>query len=322
MKKIGIAFLILLLPIMVLGEECKEKNLLIESIEAVTTEGNIEELGEASIEDNTLILNLKMVEEGDLIEYKLLLKNNSTSNYEIKDIKLPKSSQYIKYSLETEGKDTIIKPGKEQEVYLRVQYIKEVEESSFENGQFHEDQTIVMNVMGEVMNNPFTGTNLLIIGMIILILLGIGYIIVLKKQNKEFLIIILALGLLLPITTKALCMLALNIESHIVIEKKTTFHLKIANCDSQTSSWIDDDYEFEEGMTIKEWVESPYIQKLIDTKKEENPMDPETSETDIEAFEREIRNKTLLLIVRNITNDENYVIQKGDNFELNKVYCK
>ena len=67
-------------------------------------------------------------------------------------------------------------------------------------------------------------------------------------------------------------------------------------------------------MTVKEWVESSYIQKLIDKnielakESEESGYERETDE----EIAQSTRNSIFNYIVNNITHDENYVIQEND----------
>ena len=78
-------------------------------------------------------------------------------------------------------------------------------------------------------------------------------------------------------------------------------------------------------MTIKEWVESSYIQKLIDTKSEELKTNPASSDYYVnlsdEEIAVEIREMVLDYIVNYITHDENYVIQPNDSLIYENTVC-
>ena len=126
--------------------------------------------------------------------------------------------------------------------------------------------------------------------------------------------------MLLPFTVKAICNIRLDVESNVTIVKTEQFKLKLFIC---TSTIADDTFDFEEGMTIKEWVNSSYIQKIIDKEielannSEVSGYERATDEEIAQSTRREIFN----LIVNKITHDENYVIQPNDSLTYVETVC-
>ena len=158
----------------------------------------------------------------------------------------------------------------------------------------------------------------MLIIIISVLILVIGSTIVIKNKKAKYIILLLSLSL--PFTVNAICNISLNVESDVTISKTSKFYLKINSC----RDWVDDTFDFENGMTVKEWTESKYIQEFVEEKREELKKSEEKdyyiklSDEEIEEF---IRKATLDYIVERITNDENYVIQPNDRFVYEVFVC-
>ena len=120
MKKILFSILVLLLiPYVVNAEECDTSKVYIDSIGIENITGNVEELEGATSQDKKANLNLRMSTKDDEILYKLVLKNDSSEDYEINKNSININSEYIDYSLESDN-DNIIKANSTKTIYLRV----------------------------------------------------------------------------------------------------------------------------------------------------------------------------------------------------------
>ena len=67
----------LLIPFIVLAEECDISKITITSMEQSSIEGNTEEIEEPTFQDRSINLNLKLYDVGDSITYNMTIKNDS-----------------------------------------------------------------------------------------------------------------------------------------------------------------------------------------------------------------------------------------------------
>ncbi len=318
-KKILLLLIMLLLPFAVNAKTCDENKIKIESIKLESIEGNTEEKSEPLITGRKINLNLKMSKVGDTALYKVLVKNESEEDYLLDENSLIEETDYIVYSLETD-ENKVLKPNEEKTIYLRVNYNKKVANSDFNNGVYQDNKNLQVNLSNNndtVENNPYTNRNIILVSSLLIIIL-LGSIILIKNKKTKYIILLLAL--LLPFTVKAICNIRLDVESNVTIVKTEQFKLKLFIC---RYTIADDTFDFEEGMTIKEWVNSSYIQKLIDknielaNNSEVSGFERATDEEIAQSTRRDIFN----LIVNNITHDENYVIQPDDSFIYENDVC-
>ncbi len=95
MKKLLILLILMLFPFLVHAEECEVKGVSITSITQSGIEGKTQEIDEPSIDDNNLVLNIKMFEVGDSISYDIVVDNSSEEDYKIAESSLVTDSDYI-----------------------------------------------------------------------------------------------------------------------------------------------------------------------------------------------------------------------------------
>ena len=207
---------------MVHAEECNQNSIKIKSISVKDKSEYVEELNEVTFKDNRINLDLKMYDVGDYIEYELKVKNESDENFYFDENSLNINSNYFDYSLSYKDNSNKIEPNKEKIIYLKVQYKKEVEKENFFSGKYKDNNIVSLlltNNKRSVFTNPLTGSNKIIILLIIMVILGI-YLYYKKINNLRLnIFIILGLSLLIPISTYALCEVKLDINSNITIGK-------------------------------------------------------------------------------------------------------
>lgn len=321
MKKKILLLLILILPFVVNAKTCDENKIKIESIKLESIEGNTKEKSEPLITGRKINLNLEMSKVGDTALYKVLVKNESEEDYLLDENSLIEETDYIVYSLETD-ENKILKPNEEKTIYLRVNYNKPVAATDFNNGVYQDNKNLQVNLSNNndtVENNPYTNRNIILVSSLLIIII-LGSIILIKNKKTKY--IVLLLTLILPFSVKAICNIKLDVESNVTIVKTEQFNFKLVICKHTT---IDDTFDFEEGMTVKEWINSSYIQKLIDKRSEELKTNPASSDYYVklsdEEIAAEIREMVLTYIVNYITHDENYVIQPNDSFIYENALC-
>ena len=213
--------IILFIPVIVNAAECDTSKVYIDSIGIENQSGNVEELENATAQDKKVNLNLRMSTKDDEIRYKVVLKNDSTEDYEINKNSININSDYIEYSLESDN-NSIVKANSTKTIYLRVKYKTEVDSSKFVNGAYQDDITMKVNLKSDDnIPNPNTGISYVIIISLILTISGI-LLILFKKKKLSTLLILLGI-ITLPIGVKALCSCDLIVDSKVQIIKSNTF---------------------------------------------------------------------------------------------------
>ena len=264
MKRIlfSILLVLILIPYIVNAAECDTSKVYIESIGIENSTGEVVELEEATAKDKTVNLNLQMSTKDDEILYKVVLKNDSSEDYEINKNSININSDYLEYSLESDN-NNIVKANSTKTIYLRVKYSKEVDFSKFIDGVYQDEITMKVNLKSDdTISNPNTGMPYLIIISIILIISGITLIIYKNKKQAALLIL---LGLItLPLGVKALCSCDLIVDSKVKIQTEDIFKLTFLKCQDKKETA---EYTYKIGMTLNEFFNSSYYTNLSEDKK-------------------------------------------------------
>ncbi len=238
MKKyiIPILLFVLFIPLYVNAENCNTDKITINSISVESKSGDAEELNEATANGKSINLNLSMSNVGDIIKYKVVLKNDSNDDYELDKTSLNISSDYIDYSFETDDNSNIVKANSSKTVTLRIEYKNEVPEDIFENGSYNDNKTVTVQLSNnnkietpDALKNPNTGVQrYILLIFIILLLSGLLYVVLKKKKYTKFMILIIYAIIIIPVSVYALCKCEINIESKVLIESKKKYICKKA----------------------------------------------------------------------------------------------
>ena len=214
MKKLLLLIVLFLFPFMVFAKDtCDSNDIKIQSIELENYTDNIEEVSDANVEGKSIQLGFKMIEVGDEIEYKILLKNTSNKDYYLNDKIFNINSSYIKYSFVSDDNSNVIKSGKEKVVYLKIKYNKEVPDELTNNNLYNQSEVVSLKILDEnPIINPLTGKGLLFYLIIIIVIIGLIY---LKKKK-----VVMLLLLFIPFGVYAICDYQIDISTDIEIEKK------------------------------------------------------------------------------------------------------
>ena len=214
-----IIIFILFIPILVNAEICDNNKISISSITMDNIVGDVEEINPATASGRVVNLNLNMINVGDNIQYKIVVKNDSNEDYELDRNSLNIESNYLNYKIETDDNTNIVKAKSSKTINLNVEYNKAVPDSAYQNGVFSDEVTMKVNLSSEELNNPIknpvTGVRYLIFILLVIFILSIVFI---KYSNKRKLVLLVGL-FLIPISVKALCKVDISINSSVVIEK-------------------------------------------------------------------------------------------------------
>ena len=229
MKKILLPILlfVMFIPFYVNAETCDTDKISISSITLRDKTENVIELDEATASGKSINLNLSMSNVGDNIEYKIVVKNDSNEDYEIDKTRLKLNSDYINYSFETDDNSYIVKANSSKNVIIRVEYKNEVPDEAFESGTYNDNKSMTFNLStGDTMNvfdtfnNPNTGAqSYILIIVIILLISGCLYILLKKKKYVKYMILVIEIAIIIPISVYAICKCEIEVNSNIILEK-------------------------------------------------------------------------------------------------------
>ena len=114
-------FLILLFPLCVNGESCNNSSIEINDIILEEKSEEADELNLPEIDNNIIILDLKMKELGDYVKYKVTITNETDENYKFNPNSLVTNSDYIQYLFDI-GDSKLIKPHQTIDIFMIVKY--------------------------------------------------------------------------------------------------------------------------------------------------------------------------------------------------------
>ena len=225
MKKIMISLLliILLMPVFVNAETCDLDKISISSITMENKSDTVTELDEANASGKNISLKLDMVNVEDNINYKITIKNDSKSDYELDNNSFNSGSEYIVYSVKSEDNNNIVKAKSSKSFLLNVQYKNKIPEDKFINGEFNYSKNLKLVLSADSLKNPNTFNSIIFV-VIILLFLSIITLISIKKKKTPKSIVLLGL-LLIPISVNAVCKYEININSKIIIEGKDLYEV-------------------------------------------------------------------------------------------------
>ena len=286
MKYIKYFLILLLIPFIVLAEDCDISKITISSIKQKSIEGNTVEIDEPKIQDKDINLNLKMFEIGDSITYDITIKNDTEEDYTIDEESFKTDSDYIEYSLKTNDNSNVVKTKSTKTVILTVTYKKEVEDSLLTNYKYDATNNLKISLNTKdkpkelavittdnikeskdpiEIKNPVTNVNSVkIIVIILLSSLAIIYLMINNKRKYSKYLIIL-LSLLTISTVYAICKVDIDIKSSIEIEKKPKLVDTILDLSDQENNCVVK-YEGDVTDRVGETVEANnvYFDKCVD----------------------------------------------------------
>jgi len=253
------------------AEELKECNLVcIESVVLDSKSDKARILSKPKYQDLTVKFDIKFKELNDYVKYKIVINNATNEDYMISEKSDFGDSPYIIYEYRYEGSNKVVKKNSKKVMYIIIKYNLKVPDEKFNNGVFTENNNLVINLGNDnsiidVLKNPNTGHNLLIIFIILLVVFGLSFLLYKTTNEKKYLSIFIIGLALLPISIYAIEKFQVNVESKVQIVKLNHFSLvQSPYCSLQR----DEDYfelfedavlyTYEEGMTIEEWLHSEY----------------------------------------------------------------
>ena len=223
MKKISY-LLIIILSLFIYTKVYAEK-VNIKSIELISKDEDTEVLSDASVDNLSLNINLKFYNVGDYVKYKLVIENKDTEDYIINNKEILDNNKLIKYEFIFDNNDNVLKSNSSKTFYLNVSYTNEISNKLLANNPHYtsnnkielslvkDKPTIIENVK-EIIENPNTKDNILIIWISIMVVIFISYILI---KNKRARYIVIMISLIIPISSRAIEEIKININSDVEI---------------------------------------------------------------------------------------------------------
>ena len=263
MKKylLSILLFIMSIPIYVNAETCDSSNIKIESIKLNTTTGNAKEVTEASINDKKINLDLKMYDPGDSIEYILKVKNTSKENFYFDEESLKINTDYLQYEFIYDN-SSVVEANSEKIIKLKIEYKNKVPTNLLVNDSFNDTNTMSVNLSNkdtinvpDTLKNPETGDLLVRYLFVVLLSGGVLLIVFKKKKATKYMILIIGLATVIPISVNALCKYDIEVEAKIQIDGKEAYFLigpevniKMKQLAGDDTSTVANGYSFQDEM--------------------------------------------------------------------------
>ena len=192
--------IISLFPIMVLAKE----NISIESIKVIDKTGYTEELSSPKVKDLNINTNIKFYNLNDSITYRVNINNKDNKKY---SVKLDTSTnKYITYSVKKSDSNKYLD--------ITIKYINEITDNKY-NGNDNIKLKLVNS--GNILVNPLTNSEKS--HLLVLVIIGVGIILLLKKKQYKNISLLLALILIPSIVNATDDLLEINLNNNITIEK-------------------------------------------------------------------------------------------------------
>ena len=192
--------IISLFPIMVLAKE----NISIESIKVIDKTGYTEELSSPKVKDLNINTNIKFYNLNDSITYRVNINNKDNKKI---SVKLDTSTnKYITYSVKKSDSNKYLD--------ITIKYINEITDNKY-NGNDNIKLKLVNS--GNILVNPLTNSEKS--HLLVLIIIGVGIILLLKKKQYKNISLLLALILIPSIVNATNDLLEINLNNNITIEK-------------------------------------------------------------------------------------------------------
>ena len=205
------------IPNVVYAETCNSSELKIESIELIQKSALAKEIVKPKIIGKNIVLNLEMSYPGDFAKYNITVYNGTEDDYVIDKSMFINTYDYFDYIFESQ--DTYVKAGTIRTITLKVEYKNVVPDNKYTNDVFENNNSVPLNLnTSKITENPATGVKNLLYVIPIIVISGVVFLVIVRK-NKAFKVMVILMLLVVPVTIYAVCRCELNIESTIKINK-------------------------------------------------------------------------------------------------------
>ena len=199
-------------PFIVKAEECSLDNISIEKIDILNKSENAIQKVEPIIDGNKLLFDIKLDEVGSFVEYKMIIKNDSESDFRL-DTNY--TNEYFNYIIRTEDQSYVIKKNESKEVFFNISYENKIPEELLTDGNIYNSNVhLVMTKSNDIIINPATGNFKTIILLLFIIVLLFLF---RKFYKRSFFLLFFLFLAFTSISVYAMCSFSIDVESKIEI---------------------------------------------------------------------------------------------------------
>ena len=219
MKKIKYLIFALLLSFVFIPNAFAKGNVEIKSIELDSKSDNTVVKKDPTFNGLEMNFGLAFKTKGDYAKYKIVIKNDTNTDYKITEDTSFNASEYITYKYNT---DSLVKAKDETTVYVTITYSKEIASSLLVDGKYTENNKAIVQLVdkdGKVVNPKTNTTNAIIL--VTLLIVSLVIVLSLKKKNKlKYSTLALIIGIVsIPTFVSAVESLKLTMNVNVEIEK-------------------------------------------------------------------------------------------------------
>lgn len=219
MKKINYLIFALLLSFIFVPNVFAKGNVEIKSIELDSKSDNTVVKKDPTFNGLETNFGLAFKTKGDYAKYKIVIKNDTNTDYKITEDTSFNASEYITYKYNT---DSLVKAKDETTVYVTITYSKEIASSLLVDGKYTENNKAIVQLIdkdGKVVNPKTNTTNAIIL--VTLLIVSLVIVLSLKKKNKfKYSTLALIIGIAsIPTFVSAVESLKLTMNVNVEIEK-------------------------------------------------------------------------------------------------------
>lgn len=219
MKKLKY-LLFALVTIMVSSFVYAKDSVEIKSIELDSKSTNAIVNSEPTFSGLTMNVDVSFRKVDDFVKYKVVVINNTDSEYELKEDASFNESNYISYKYETED---VLKAKEESIVYVTITYKNEISSDDLVDGKYNESNRSVIQLTetSSTVKNPYTSTyfSLLITLFVVCLVSLLLYAIIRNKKVVKYTTMSLLVLLVTPFVVKAIEELKLTMNVSVSIEQ-------------------------------------------------------------------------------------------------------
>ena len=177
-----------------------------------------------SFKDLNVSFGFDFVNKDDFAKFRVVVKNDDSIDYTLKSNSMFSDSGYVKYDLNFDDGSDIIKAGSEKTFYITAKYVKEVPEEKLNNGVYTESNNSKLVFTSEKIVNPSTNTKMfLIIGLLLIIMVGVGFVRINGKEVKMMMIVVITILMIIPISINALSEISIDVKANVKVQKAKEF---------------------------------------------------------------------------------------------------
>jgi len=297
MKKYIITILFLLFPFIVKAND----KVYIESVELYEN-NHVEEVSKVSFSDLSINTDLKFIKVNSYITYKMIIANEEKEDYQIDNDSFKSESENIEYKYNCDD-NNIVKANSKNTCYITITYVKAPLIKEVFGTTHKEDFVFPLTLSQNTNPNTSNGIRIVVAIFILSVLLLLTFI----TKKKKSRIIIIAIAILIPIATKALKVIKIDMNSKIeIVDNGILCSHEINDLKDYTMCFLSEELPYMTDYLKDNQIDA--LETLLKDHTEEECPDEECRQ-EIQQAKKELE------VLKNLKYDENMLKQKYEEYE-------